>query len=147
MINIFVAILVIQSLFSLAFERYLFIPFLGLDIIYSLGFNIVFTALTAVILIAYIIAIKKHGKKMDAIYSAILKQVKYVIILNFMALLLSQICLLRSNRIYFYFFEKPTTEQGPNKRITETNFVQGVEKMFSPRQKEEEAKKSKRKRN
>lgn len=83
---------------------------------------------------------------MDAIYSAILKQVKYVTILHFIALLLSQIVLLRTNRIYFHFVEKQSSEDVNSARLTEKDLVGGIEKMFSPRKSKVEEPKSRKKR-
>lgn len=102
MINVFIGALIIQMLFGFAFKSYIWVNYRHAKIVYSSMFNSIFALLVVCLIGLYAYALKNHKKKVDKFQKALTDHLKYVLVLNIIALLLAQICLLYTNQFYLF---------------------------------------------
>ena len=98
MIQVFIGTLIIQMLAGLAFKNYIQITFYGSNIVWSTFFNLFFSGFVIILSGAYAYAVKNYKNRLDQIQETIKSYLKYMLIINVIGVLLSQICLMYTNK-------------------------------------------------
>ena len=129
MIQVFIGTLIIQMLAGFTFKNYIQITFYGSNIVWSTFFNLFFSGFVIILSGAYAYAVKNYKNRLDQIQETIKSYLKYMLIINVIGVLLSQICLMYTNKAYFYFFPAETgfiiqkTEQDISKLDYEDKYL------------------------
>ena len=112
MIQVFIGTLIIQMLAGFTFKNYIQIALLWQSyanwvpssvIIYSLSFNGLLSLIALILITIYFYMQKKHKGFFETIDITLKSLFKYTIIVNIIAILLAQSCLLYTNKAFVYF--------------------------------------------